>query len=270
MCRDMTDSQQVARHSVEDHLHEARQRARNVLGGEGHFAGIDDWRRALMDARDAVIALWLVWVAFRGFGGSTIGPSFLVVLALGFALLQGVSAGRATFLQIRYHDAELRRERAEIHENIEHERDEVRALYAAKGFDGTVLEQIVDVISEDDDRLLKVMMEEELGLSIQHMDHPLVVGARHFAACALAGLVLTVPSCWWDRTGALPWMPVVGGFLLAGIGVVVTGGFKKAFLEFLVAGVLMAITTGAVVFFLSQWMGSLLSDGGAREAALLP
>ena len=51
-----------------DHVAEARQRARMVLGGESQLGAVDDWRKALVSARDALILVWLAWVGLHGFG----------------------------------------------------------------------------------------------------------------------------------------------------------------------------------------------------------
>ncbi len=253
MSNGSAESQRSPSGGMADHLREARQRARQVFSGEGHLSSVDDWRRALIGARDLVITLWLIWVALQGLGGPTVGGSLLVALALGLALLHGVSAGRATLVQLRYYESELHRERAEIRDHIEHEREEVRALYAAKGFEGDILEQVVDTISEDDDRLLKVMMEEELGLSMHHMNHPLIVGLWSFVTALAAGLALSLPPLWLTASGAAVWMPVGGAILLAVIAFVVTGAVVEGALEFFAVGLLMASITGGVVYFLSQW-----------------
>ncbi len=52
-----------------DHVARARVRARQMLGGETHLGAVDDWRQALVSARDALILIWLVWVAAQGSGG---------------------------------------------------------------------------------------------------------------------------------------------------------------------------------------------------------
>src|SRR3990172_979191 len=143
-----------------DHVAEARQRARQVLAGESHIGAVDDWRRALVSARDALILIWLAWVALHGFGDPPFTGWMLVALSVALALLLGISTARSTHAQVQYYAAELDRERGEIRNNFEHEREEVRELYAAKGFRDPLLTQIVETLSADDDRLLKVMMEE--------------------------------------------------------------------------------------------------------------
>ena len=64
-------------------------------------------------------------------------------------------------------------ERWEIEHHRQQERDELRVLYQAKGFEGKLLEEVLDVLMADQDRLLRVMVEEELGFSLEVHEHPL-------------------------------------------------------------------------------------------------
>jgi vacuolar iron transporter family protein len=64
-------------------------------------------------------------------------------------------------------------EKWEIDHHRQQEREELAALYEAKGFKGKLLEDVLDVLMSDDDRLLRVMLEEELGLSLEKQEHPL-------------------------------------------------------------------------------------------------
>jgi vacuolar iron transporter family protein len=61
--------------------------------------------------------------------------------------------------------AERAREYRHIDRAPEIERDEIRALYARKGFTGTLLERIVDTICADKDVWVAVMMAEEHALT---------------------------------------------------------------------------------------------------------
>ena len=60
----------------------------------------------------------------------------------------------------------VKQEKWEIDNNRDQERMELRELYAAKGFEGKLLDHVIDVLMADGDRLLKVMLEEELGLNL--------------------------------------------------------------------------------------------------------
>jgi len=240
-----------------DHVAEARQRARQVLAGESHIGAVDDWRRALVSARDALIFIWLAWVALHGFGDPPFTGWMLVALAVALALLLGISTARSTHAQVQYYAAELDRERHEIRTNFEHEQEEVRELYAAKGFRGPLLEQIVDTLSADDDRLLKVMMEEELGLSLYHVNHPLIVGLWNFGGALLSGLALALPTALMPSNSAHWWMPVGGCLLLGVVSWISARATGRSMIEFFAVGVVMAVVTGGVTYALSQWFAQI-------------
>src|SRR5262249_53556095 len=73
----------------------------------------------------------------------------------------------------------VEQEKWEIEHHRQQEREELKALYATKGFEGKLLEDVLDVLMADGDRLLRVMVEEELGLTLESHEHPLkqAVGA---------------------------------------------------------------------------------------------
>lgn len=104
---------------------------------------------------------------------------FLILIAFGWLIWK---AGRSAWLgwsQLERLHRTLAEERWEIEHNRPQEREELKALYSAKGFDGKLLEDVLDVLMADGDRLLKVMVEEEMGLSLEVYEHPLrqAVGA---------------------------------------------------------------------------------------------
>ena len=67
----------------------------------------------------------------------------------------------------------VKQEKWEIDNNREQEKSELRELYEAKGFEGKLLDNVIDVLMADGDRLLRVMVEEELGLKLESHEHPL-------------------------------------------------------------------------------------------------
>lgn len=84
----------------------------------------------------------------------------------------------------------LEQERYEIEHHRPQERDELRALYQLKGFEDPLLDQVVDVLMADDNRLLKVMLEEEMGLSLGAYEHPL----KQALGAAIGSLIAIIIS----------------------------------------------------------------------------
>src|SRR2546426_9290261 len=81
------------------------------------------------------------------------GGSNTVLLAAGFAaaITESISMGAvgytSTVSQRDYYQAERAREEAEIDAMPEAERQEIRDIYASKGFSGDLLERVVDTIT---------------------------------------------------------------------------------------------------------------------------
>lgn len=110
----------------------------------------------------------------------------LLVFALGWTIWKlGRSAWLGWFRLERLHRV-LRQEKWEIEHNRDQEREELGVLYQAKGFQGKLLEDVLDVLMADGDRLLRVMVEEELGLTLENQEHPLKQGLGAAIGCILA------------------------------------------------------------------------------------
>jgi predicted membrane protein (TIGR00267 family) len=110
-----------------------------------------------------------------------------VVLAAGAAAAIAESASMAAVAftssraQAHYFEAERARERRHVEKTPNLEREEVRALYAEKGFQGELLDRIVERITQDPDVWVAVMMAEEHHLAPvttrQSLSAAVIVGA---------------------------------------------------------------------------------------------
>lgn len=127
-------------------------------------------------------------------GGLTAG----VALILGFAnlLADGFSMAASNYQatkSTREHSDEVRRCEAEQIEEIpEGEREEIRQIYARKGFEGEALEHAVDVITSDKELWIDTMLQEEYGLPLE-TPSPFKAAAVTFFAFLAAGLVPLLP-----------------------------------------------------------------------------
>jgi vacuolar iron transporter family protein len=79
-----------------------------------------------------------------------------------------------------------------IEEIPEGEREEIRQIFAQKGFRGALLEDIVAVITQDRQRWIETMLTEEHGLPLTG-PVPLTAALVTFVGFCLAGLIPLVP-----------------------------------------------------------------------------
>ncbi|PIQ82596.1 MAG: hypothetical protein COV76_02890 [Candidatus Omnitrophica bacterium CG11_big_fil_rev_8_21_14_0_20_64_10] len=121
------------------------------------------------------------------------------------ALSMGCSAFISSKSQREFFLAEIERERREIREMPEKERDEIRKIYRAKGFEGEDLEMVVRRITADPKVWLRVMMEEELGLIVDSFDNPWVVGGVTAGSYASAAFLPIIPYLLMPPAGAYLW-----------------------------------------------------------------
>ncbi len=132
--------------------------------------------------------------------------------------------------QREFFQKEIDREKFEIENMPEKEKDEVRSIYAAKGFKGNQLEAIVDHITSDRNLWLKCMMEEELGLIFESMDNPLKVGSVTGFSFMMGGFVPLIPFVFFGSIHAIHHSIILSAVALFGIGVIKTHLTKKNWL----------------------------------------
>jgi len=135
-----------------------------------YFAGFDA-------ARETGVALLLLSLLIQFFE-FTSGQIFCFLTAFSLGLIFW-KIGRSSWLAWarleRLHRV-VDEEQREILENRPQEREELTALYRAKGFEGELLAEVIDVLMADGDRLLRVMLQEELGFRLEENEHPLIQG----------------------------------------------------------------------------------------------
>ena len=128
-------------------------------------------------------------------GGSL--PS-LVIVVLGFANLiadgfsMAVGNYHATRSQRELVEQMRRTEERHIDAVPEGEREEIRQIFADKGFEGETLEHVVETITANRRLWVDTMITEEHGLPLDGPD-PLRAGATTFVAFFLVGLVPLLP-----------------------------------------------------------------------------
>lgn len=130
----------------------------------------------------------------------SVGAGFpgYVSLILGFAnlLADGLSMAVSNYESIKansdYVEATRRSEEQHIEQVPEGEREEIRQIFAQKGFAGDALEHIVETITRDRRLWVDTMLMEEHGLQRAQPD-PLKSAVVTFAAFVLIGVIPLLP-----------------------------------------------------------------------------
>lgn len=141
--------------------------------------------------KETSIVFLSLWIIF-----STIAPSYwinsLIIFGVCWIVLKTAQVAYIGWSRLeRLHNL-IEEERWEIEHHRQQEKEELTALYEAKGFSGKLLEQVIDILMSDDHRLLQIMLEEELGLTLKAFEHPLkqCFGAFLGTVIALTGLAV--------------------------------------------------------------------------------
>ena len=94
-----------------------------------------------------------------GVAGAHLSPAIIVILGFANLVGDGFSMAASNFLGTKSEHDDVRRVEAIEHRHIElapeGEREEVRQIFAAKGFTGSDLDRVVELITSDPDRWVR-------------------------------------------------------------------------------------------------------------------
>ncbi len=146
-----------------------------------------------------------------GVAAASDNTRMVLVAGLATAFAESISMAAVAYTSTAAAGDLFESERAREYRHIDAvpdlERDEIRAIYAAKGFSGELLERIVETITRDRDVWVAVMMAEEHHLAPIHRRasarSALVVGAS-----ALVGSLLPLVPFLFASPRAASWLSV--------------------------------------------------------------
>jgi len=181
--------------------------------------GVNWLRDVILGGQDGLVNMIGIILGVTAAGGST---SVLLVTGIAAAITESISMGAVGYTssvsERDYYLAERARELAEIDTEPDAERDEIREIYAAKGFNGDLLDQVVDTISANRDHWLETMMDEELHLQPVGQTDILRSAVVITIATLVGHLIPLAPFAVLDRTPALVVALVASALVLFGVG----------------------------------------------------
>lgn len=176
-----------------EHLRAAREKGAKATA-EMHGTEMPGYLSAFADSLKETSILFVgMWILLSQFGVSLNKALWILGLfSIGWFFWK---LGRSSLLgwaRLERLHRLIQQEQWEIEHHRAQEKEELTAMYEQKGLTGKLLEQVVEVLMADDNRLLRVMLEEELGLTLETYEHPLkqATGAGLGVAGAFLGMFL--------------------------------------------------------------------------------
>lgn len=241
--------------SVAEHLKVARTKGAQATA-EMHGTEMTGDLAAVFDsAKDLSMGFLLLLTTTLILPGLPWSPAFFLYFVIGWTLWKtGRSALIAWARLERYHRL-IEEERWEIQHHRHQEKTELRELYAAKGLTGKLLDEVVEVLMADENRLLQVMLEEELGLTLEAVDHPLKQAFGAFLGAALSGSALYASLLFLS-----PFWTFAMGALIMGCATLFAAKLER---NRALSSLIWQLSTAAFVFvalfYLGKWIEPALS-----------
>lgn len=127
-----------------------------------------------------------------GAAGAGLRGGIVIVLGMANLVADGFSMAISNFLATRAEHEQMERARQDEARHIrrvpEGEREEIRQIFARKGFEGSDLERIVEVVTGDAELWIDTMLKEELGFPAV-VPAPLRSALSTFVAFVVVGFV---------------------------------------------------------------------------------
>ena len=198
--------------------------------------------------------------------GAGLDNSIIIILGFANLLADGFAMSVGAYLSSKSVKDNYNKHKAieywEVDNLPELERKEVEEIYKQKGFEGALLQQVVDTITADKDRWVDVMMKDELMMS-EETKSPFMMGFVTYISFISIGLIPLLIYV-WDYISHFPGNLFVWTSIFTSIAFIFIGFLKtyvtetsklKGIFETLVLGVLAAI----VSYFVGDILEGILS-----------
>jgi vacuolar iron transporter family protein len=205
----------------------AQARLDRILGRERWHRTGGGWiSGAIYGANDGLAAVFGI---VAGVSGATNGSSAVLTAGLAGAIASALSMATGAFLAERSENevaaANVERERQEIAEHPEEEKEELSLFYQLKGVDERTANELADRMSQHPDAMLQALSAEEFGASPE--------GGSNAAEAALAAGIST-------GLGAI--VPVIPFMITTGTAAIIAAAVVSLIAHFLVGAAKSLVT----------------------------
>ncbi|HKF55745.1 MAG TPA: VIT1/CCC1 transporter family protein [Blastocatellia bacterium] len=224
-----------------------------------HHSTTNSLRDVILGGQDGLVNMLGIALGVVAANGST---HVLIVTGVAAAITESISMGAVAYTSFGsdrdFYLAQKQRERSEIDTEPEVEREEIREIYAAKGFKGQLLEDVVSTITSNRETWVDTMMDEELRLQPVER-RSLIQSALVVTLATLIGhLIPLVPFMIAARTPAIILAIGLSAITLFAVGVysakTLVGDWRKSGIQMTAIG-LGAAAAGFLIGRLFQVAG---------------
>lgn len=199
--------------------------------------------------------------------GANLDPAIIIILGFANLFADGFSMSVGAYLS-----AKTEKEHYKKHKNIEYweidnipemERKEVEDIYREKGFQGKLLQDVVDVIVSDKDRWVDEMMKNELEL-IPDSKSPFKIGLATLISFIVVGFIPLMVYV-YDYFEEAKFDVFIWTSIFTGIAFILIGWLKsfvnqtnvlKSVFETLILGIVAAL----VAFYVGDFLETLITN----------
>jgi len=245
------ESMEVAHQAGDRPASNVQSRLNRILGRESwHRTGAGWISGAIYGANDGLAAVFGI---VAGVSGATGGSGFVLTAGLFGAIASGLSMATGAFLAERSEGevaaANVERERQEILEHPEEEKEEVSLFYQLKGIDKEMADRLAAQLGENPEALLKVHAPEELG-GMEATSRPVESAIAAGVSTFVGAMIPVIPFFWYRGTEGViiaAIVSLVAHFLVGASKALFTlRSWWSAGLEMTVAGIIVGAVTYAI------------------------
>lgn len=179
-------------------------------------------RDVILGGQDGLVNMLGIALGVVAAGAST---HILLVTGLAAAITESISMGAVAYTSFGsdrdFYLAQMQREHDEIDTVPDEEREEIRQIYAAKGFKGQLLEDVVATITSNRETWVRTMMDEELRLQPIGQQSLIQSSVVVTVATLIGHLIPMVPFMVLARAPA-----IVGAIGLSGVALFAVGVYS--------------------------------------------
>jgi len=228
-------------------VQQAQSRLDSILKREKWHGKGGSWiGDAIYGVNDGLTAVFGI---VSGVAAASTNNEFIVVAGLAGVVSSALSMGASAFLankaEREVFEAELSRERQEIEENPEEEREELELFYQLKGFNEEEARRLVERMAEKPEQFLRTLAYEELGLSEDRLPNPNLAALVGSVSTGLGGIVPVIPFFFLTGTMGIIVSLIVSIIAHFGVGasksIVTLRSWWKSGLEMTAVALLVAV-----------------------------